>query len=125
MNAWMQWLGLPHGFGAHPEDGLAADCVLMVWSVLDAAGINHPPFEQSWLDLAERGAWDELQQLWTRGTRLLLAPQEYAVTLFENGAAGLGVGVVIDEGLLMVHHRRGVCWMPLSAMKRLSYYEFL
>ena len=42
---WKRWIGLPHEFGADPEDGVAADCLLMVWRILDDAGINHPPME--------------------------------------------------------------------------------
>jgi hypothetical protein len=125
MPTWMRWIGLPHGFGAHPEDGIACDCLLMVWSVLDEAGVHHPPFVQEWLDLAREGHWRDLQKLWDAGTRILQEPQPYAVTLFHNGPNGLGVGVVVDDGLLMVHHKRGVCWIPLAVMKRLPYYEFV
>lgn len=124
MPTWMRWIGLPHGFGANPEDGAAADCVLMVWAVLDEAGVPHPPFETRWLDLAKSGNWPALEKLWDARTRLLPGPVPYAVTLFHNGSAGLGVGVVVDDGLLMVHHKRGVCWVPLAVMKRLPYYEF-
>lgn len=120
----MQWLGLPHRFGAWPQDGEGADCVLMVSSVLEEAGVPHPPFDASWLHLAERGEWGELQRQWDALTVPLPAPQPYAVTLFHNGPSGLGVGVVVDDGLLMVHHRRGVCWVPLSAIRSLPYCTF-
>ena len=125
MPIWMDWLGLPHKFGAHPEDGEAADCVLMVWAVLDEARVHHPPFESEWLDLAEKERWDELEQIWNDSTRRLPGPRPYAVTLFNNGPNGLGVGVVVDDGMLMVHHKRGVCWMPLASMRKLSYYTFI
>jgi hypothetical protein len=97
----------------------------MVWSVLDEAGIPHPPFAQEWLDLARAENWRDLHKLWEHGTRMLHAPKPYAVTLFNNGPNGLGVGVVVDDGLLLVHHKRGVCWIPLSVIKRVSYYEFV
>ena len=125
MPTWMRWIGLPHAFGANPKDGVACDCVLMVWAVLDEAGVQHPPFEQDWLTLAEAGEWAALEELWTSGTRELTTPEPYAVTLLHNGPAGLGVGVVIDDGLLMVHHKRGVYWAPLSAFKRLPFYTFV
>jgi len=125
MPTWMRWLGLPHGFGAHPKDGIACDCLLMVWAVLDEAGVAHPPFEQQWLTLAEAGRWRELEALWDAKTCMLPGPAAHSVTLFHNGPHGLGVGVVVDDGLLMVHHRRGVCWVPLAVMKRLPYYKFL
>jgi len=125
MKPWMRWIGLPHGFGANPEDGIACDCVLMVWAVLDHAGVPHPPFDPQWLKLAKAHNWGALELAWHRGTRSLDGPEPYAVTLFRNGPAGLGVGVVVDDGLLMVHHRRGCCWIPLSAMKRLTYFAFV
>ena len=125
MPTWMRWIGLPHAFGAIPKDGVACDCVLMVWAVLDEAGVQHPPFEQDWLTLAEAGEWAALEELWTSCTRELTTPEPYAVTLLHNGPAGLGVGVVIDDGLLMVHHKRGVYWAPLSAFKRLPFYTFV
>jgi hypothetical protein len=124
MPTWIHWIGLPHVFGADPADGHGCDCLLMVWAVLDAAGIHHPPFDPQWLAIAEAGGWDRLQTLWDAATQPLDGPMQYAVTLFQNGPAGLGVGVVVDDGLLMVHHRRGVIWMPLNAMRRLTFCSF-
>jgi hypothetical protein len=125
MEYWMRWVGLPHKFGVHPESGEAADCLLMVWAVLERAGIPHPDFDQEWLDLAELGHWSALEEKWKARTRLLEAPCPYALTLFKNGRAGLGVGVVIDGGVLMIHHKRGVCWLPTESLQNLSYYEFV
>ncbi len=121
---WRTWIGLPHAFGADPEDGEAADCLVMVWKLLDAAGIKHPKLDPKWLKLAQDGRWGELETLWQKKTRELPGPQEHAVTLFKNGPAGLGVGIVLENGLLMVHHRRGVCWAPISALRKLQYCEF-
>lgn len=125
MACWHRWIGLPHVLGANPEDGLGCDCLVMVWAVLTEAGVPHPPFEQHWLDLARSGHWPDLERLWDSATRQLPGPEPYAVTLFHNGPAGLGVGVVVDDGLLMVHHKRGVCWIPLAVMRRLPYYSFV
>jgi len=125
MQTWMRWIGLPHKFGVHPSSGEGADCVLMVWSILDEAGVYHPPFDENWLTLAKEDKWNELQLLWNSSTRQLSKPQQYAVCLFNNGPAGLGVGVVIDNGVLMVHHKRGVTWVPLITLHRLTYCEFV
>lgn len=125
MRNWRRYIGLPHVFGADPENGQGADCLRMVFNLLEDLNLPHPPFDQRWLDLAERGYWDELQSLWAAHTAPQDAPSEGAVTLLRNGKAGLGVAIVIDNGLLFVHHRRGVIWAPLSALKTLTYYRFL
>lgn len=120
---WTAWIGLPHRFGADPDDGEAADCLVMVWKLLDAAGIPHPELDPHWQELAEAGRWGELQRLWEDSTEPC-EPTEHAVTLFKNGPAGLGVGIVINNGLLMVHHRKGVVWVPLSYLRLQSYCTF-
>ena len=121
---WKRWIGLPHEFGADPEGGKAADCLVMVWRILDSAGIHHPSMNAQWLQLAEQKRWPELEQLWSDGTVELDGPQQHAVTLIRNGPAGLGVSIVVDDGLLLVHHRRGVRWVPLSYMPSLRFYRF-
>jgi hypothetical protein len=121
---WKRWIGLPHQFGADPEDGKAADCLLMVWRILDDAGIDHPGFDAYWLEMARQKRWAELETLWRDGTMQLDNPEEHAVTLFRNGPNGLGVGIVVDDGLLLVHHRRGVRWVPFDFMPELRFYRF-
>ena len=122
---WRNYLGLPHAFGADPENGKGADCVVMVFRILDDLGVHHPPFQQHWLDLASANRWHELLTLWDEITAPLPAPENGAVTLIQNGKAGLGIAIVVDEGLLMVHHRRGVVWVPLHLMKPLTYCRFV
>ena len=121
---WHQWIGLPHEFGADPREGVGADCVLMAWLILDDAGIPHPSFDAEWLDMARQGLWADLERLWDEATVQLEAPAPYAVTLFRNGPNGLGVGIVVDSGLLLVHHRRGVRWVPFDFMPQLRFYKF-
>jgi len=120
---WRQWIGLPHKFRADPRNGIGADCLIMTWNVLDDAGISHPAFDSSWLDLAEKGAHQELVRLYEQSTIPLDAPEEYAVTLFST-ARTIGVGIVVDNGLLHVHHRRGVQWIPLDRCKPLKFRKF-
>ena len=120
---WRSWLGLPHAFGASPEDGQACDCLVMVWMILDAAGVRHPAFDPKWIYMAAAREWHTLQLIWEKSTISLPSPEPFAVALFHNGSAGLGVGVVIDDGVLMVHHRRGVVWVPCNLL-RLSYSRF-
>lgn len=121
---WHAWIGLPHEFGADPRHGKAADCLVMVWAILDGAGILHPEFQYEWLELARSAEWDILELIWRQITEPLDQPEPYAVCLFENGPAGLGVGIVVDNGVLIVHHKRGVRWVPLKAMRKLEYCRF-
>lgn len=125
MRNWRSYIGLPHVFGADPGDGHGADCLVMVMGVLDDLGQPHPALDPTWLQLAQQGAWNELETIWQRITTPLPSPENGAVTLLRNGPAGLGVAVVIDGGLLMVHHRRGVIWVPLHLLKPFSYRRFL
>jgi hypothetical protein len=120
---WRQWIGLPHIFRADPRDGIGADCLIMTWNVLDAAGVPHPAFNSSWLDLAETGAHQDLAQLYEQSTIPLDAPEEYSITLFA-GARMIGVGVVVDNGLLYIHHRRGVQWISLDRCRPLEFRKF-
>lgn len=115
---WRGWLGLPHGFGADPGQGQAADCVIMAVRVLQQLGNDDPPIDQEWWRLAAAGHWAELRQRWLAVTRPLQEPQDGALTLIDNGPLGLGVAVVVDGGLLFVHHRAGVAWLPLALVRR-------
>ena len=121
---WKRWIGLPHEFGVHPESGIGCDCVLMVWAILDSVGVHHPPFDERWLQMGAAGRWDELRQMWNAGTHKLDKPKEHAVCLFENGSAGLGVGIVVDNGALIVHHTRGVCWVPFRVLRGAQFCTF-
>jgi hypothetical protein len=121
---WTRWIGLPHEFGADPENGIGADCLLMAWRILEDADIKHPPFNAYWLETARQKRWSEIEMLWRDGMVELSNAEEYALTLFRNGPNGLGVGIVVDDGLLIVHHKRGVRWVPLSFMPNLRFYTF-
>jgi hypothetical protein len=97
---WKPWVGLPHVFGEHPKHGRGADCVVMVWAILDSVGVYHPPFDYKWMELATAGKWEELQALWNAATEVLPEMEEFAVCMFKNGANGLGVGIVVENGVL-------------------------
>lgn len=124
ISAWRRFIGLPHGLGADPHQGEAADCLLVACAVLAEAGQPYPTVNPHWFELARNARWDELQSIWREFTEPVSGPEPYAVTLIKNGPAGLGVGVVVDDGLVITHHKRGVTWVPLSALRPLTYARF-
>ena len=107
---WHRYLGLPHVFGADPEDGVGCDCLIMTWNILAEAGVPHPQYQDRWLNLARQGEWVALKELWLSET-VVCPQQEYALTLFEE-SDHLGLGIIVDDGLLFPHHKRGVHWLP-------------
>lgn len=125
MRNWRSYIGLPHEFGADPAGGQGADCLVMVMGILDDLGQGHPPLNPSWLELAQQKAWTQLERIWLQITEPVDSPDDGAVTLLRNGPAGLGVAIVLENGLLMVHHRRGVTWVPLHLLKPFNYRRFL
>lgn len=120
---WHQFLGLPHALAADPVDGEGADCLLLALRVLDEAGRPHPPADLNWFELAAQHRWNEIETIFHEFVEPVAEKEPYAITLLKNGPAGLGVGIVVDDGLLITHHRRGVIWIPPSALKPLQYYR--
>lgn len=125
MATWRSYIGLPHVLGADPAQGEGADCLLLALAVLAELGKPHPPVNPRWFELATRGAWGELETIWREATQAIQSPEDGAVTLLRNGPAGLGVAVFVDRGLLMVHHRRGVVWIPEHLLRPFTYHRFL
>lgn len=120
---WHRWIGLPHEFRADPNYGQAADCLIMTWHVLDAAGVSHPELDTEWLSMAERGDYESLAILYRESTIDLDRPEEYALTMF-RAANHIGIGVVVDGGLLHVNRRKGVRWIPVERCKKMDYRRF-
>jgi len=74
--------------------------------------------------MAKAGKTEELMQVYSSLTYEIDKPEEYAVTLLENSETGVGLSVVVDGGLLIAHHRKGVRWVPLRLLKKLQYSRF-
>lgn len=112
MTDYLRWIGLPHVIGADPDDGVAADCLLMACKVRNAAGLPTPPLNDEWFSMAKRGHWSRLKLEWVRLMEPC-EPEAYSFCLYQN-AVCFGVGVVVDGGVLRLDHKRGVQWVPLS-----------
>ena len=119
MADWIRWVNakLPHQIGADPDDGEGIDCLVMTAKVRRDAGLDTPSLDPRWFDLAAQGRWPELKAEWERMCeRCRLEP--YALVLHLQPGGMMGVGVVIDDGVLIVHHRRGAQWLPMDVAAR-------
>jgi hypothetical protein len=119
MSNWPTWVSarLPHEIGADPDDGQGICCLVMCAKVRRSAGLPTPDLDPQWFTMAAAGQWEQLQREWRR----LMEPcrlEPYALVLHRQ-PLGLGVGVVVDDGLLIVHHRRGAQWLPLEVAGRI------
>jgi hypothetical protein len=121
---WPAWVSarLPHVIGADPDDGHGICCLVMAAKVRRSAGLAMPDLDPQWFAMAAAGQWEQLQREWRR----LMVPhrlEQYALALHRQ-PLGLGVGVVVDDGLLIVHHRRGAQWLPLEVAGQLMPLEY-
>lgn len=117
MIPYHRWIGLPHKLGADPADGEAADCLMVAYRVLLEAGIKCPSIKKEWIDLAASGEWVKLEDQWNLIMEPIETPEQYALSMSRNDETGFNIGVVVDDGVLFVHHRKGVAWMPLSFVR--------
>jgi hypothetical protein len=119
MTDWIEWVNakLPHQVGADPDDGIGVDCLVMAHKVRAAAGLPTPDLDPVWFSMAADGQWERLEREWRR--LMIECPAEpYALVLHRQPSC-LGVGIRVDDGILIVHHRRGVQWLPADVASRL------
>jgi hypothetical protein len=90
---------------------------------MEAGGVPHPPVDPYWFDLAAARRWADVRAIFEEFTEPVLSPEAYALALITNGEAGLGIGIFIDNGLLITHHKRGVVWVPVKYIKPMQYYR--
>lgn len=119
-NNWIRWVEarLPHVVGADPDDGVGIDCLLMSLKVRESAGLFVPRIKDEWFESVRRNDWGWLHDEWNRlAEKCEIEP--YALVLHAQPGGLIGVGVVVCDGVLIVHHQRGVQWLPLAVAKRL------
>jgi hypothetical protein len=124
MADWIRWVNakLPHQIGADPDDGEGIDCLVMAHKVRVDAGYSTPPLDPAWFAMASAGQWEHLEREWRR----LMEPcimEPYALVMHCQPSC-LGVGLLVDDGLLIVHHRRGAQWLPLAVAARMMPLQF-
>lgn len=89
--------------------------------MLKAYGYN-PPDINDWIQWAKCEDWLRITRKFEAHFTSTSSPGLGSVTLFRNGVHGLGVGTVVEDGLLLlVHHRRGVITTPLASLRHRQY----
>jgi hypothetical protein len=114
---YYKWIGLPHKFAADPDGGEGADCLVIAHKVLLAHSFTCPPLSSEWIDLAASQRWGELEKEWHRYMIRVDKPVNCDLSMTRSDVTGFAIGVVIDNGILFVSHRKGVAWIPLSLAK--------
>lgn len=117
-----KYLGLKHKFGADPRDGKAADCLLLCFALLDEGGIPRPAMNPEWIEMAKAGFWNSLEIAWNNHTTAIDKPEPFAVSMHWNRPRldhpRLGICTLVESGhtpgIVMIHARKGVVWLPLS-----------
>lgn len=117
-----QYLGLKHEFGADPKNGKAADCLFLCFSLLDEAGIYRPELDPRWIEMARSGLWESLETAWNHHTSSVDSIEAGCVALHWNRPTPrhprLGISTVVEDngnlGVVMIHARKGVIWLPLA-----------
>jgi hypothetical protein len=117
-----QYLGLKHEFGADPKEGKAADCLFLCFALLDEGGFYRPELDPRWMDMALAGLWSSLETAWNHHTSPVKAVEAGCVALHWNRPNSkhprLGIATVVEDsgnlGVVMIHARKGVVWLPLT-----------
>lgn len=124
-NIWDSWIGLPHEVGADPRNGKAACCLMMAQAIYEDAKLRFPTYRvPELLDLARREKWYELRHAFSAETDRLEEIESLALSLFENGSFGLGLGIVVGPRVILIpHHRVGVVCVPVNALPKLTYHR--
>lgn len=117
MIPYYRWIGLPHGLGADPDDGVAADCLVLTCKILRDQGFDPPAINPQWFDQAAVGAWDGLYREWMTYLKPACTHHTGTLILYYRPTAYLGMGVYIDQGYLTVSHKGGVVWKPLASVR--------
>lgn len=114
---YYKWIGLPYRFGANPDDGEGADCLILAHKILDSVHAPCPPLQAKWLQLAREEKWGELQVEWDKYMIPVEQPKLYDLHMKRSDGGEFSIGTVVDDGLVFVSHRKGVAWIPLSLVK--------
>jgi hypothetical protein len=114
---YFKWIGLPHKFGADPDDGEGADCLILAHKILVSAGAPCPPLRDEWLELAGEKKWDLLEREWNEHMEETSEPRQFDLHMVRNPETGFSIATVVGDGVVFVSHRKGVAWIPLGLVQ--------
>lgn len=114
---YYKWIGLPHEFGADPDDGQGADCLIMAHKILSSVGAPCPPLKSEWAELAKQQKWEKLREEWSKYMIPVEKPMQYDLHMTTNEHTGFSIATVVDDGIVFVSHRKGVAWIPLGLVQ--------
>lgn len=118
---WMKYVGMPYRMGADPRNGNGTDCIRLVLSVLDDAGLHPPPVERRWYKWLAEGNLKAIRNDWLSLTEQTTGPEQYAMTLLPTEGI-FCIAIVVDDGLLTVSANLDVvAWVPLRSLRPLNY----
>jgi hypothetical protein len=120
---YYKWVGLPHEIGADPDDGVAADCLVMTSKVLKSQNLFCPPLNPNWFEMARQERWDSLYREWGRLMEKTDDISNGCVYMHSDKEQLFGLGVFIDGGFLIVRHTKGVAWIPVSLIQKPNYWR--
>lgn len=122
---WHKWIGKKHKTGADPvyEDG--CDCLIMVVRIRENLGLPSPSKSDvaAMISFSEAGSYDEIYNIIDPHLVKLNKAEDGAFTIFETPDQ-IGAAVMIENGILSVHHTKGVRWTPSNAMRRLNWHHW-
>jgi hypothetical protein len=122
---WHKWVGKKHIVGADPTCDEGCDCLLMVVRIREALGLSVPSKEKihALIELAKQFRHDEIYEQITPNLVPIEGPSEGGFTVFSS-LDHIGTAVMIGGGLLHVDIKRGVRWLPASALRKFSWFHW-
>jgi hypothetical protein len=76
-----------------------------------------------WFTMAAAGEWAELEREWRR-LMVRCDAEPYAMLLITTAIVPRRLRIRLDDGILAVHHRRGVQWLPIEVAGKLMRLEY-
>jgi hypothetical protein len=122
---WHKWIGKKHVTGADPEYDEGCDCLLMVVRLREHLGLPVPDSMDvaTMILLSQAEAHQDIYALITPHLVATESTCDGAFTIFDTPDQ-IGAAVMIDGGLLVVSHKRGVRWLPANMLRKFNWYHW-
>lgn len=123
---WIQWIGKKHVFGDDPTTDDGCDCFVMAVRVRELFGLTVPSEEEVklLLSFAEQKKNVEVFRF-IRGRTVRLEKMELGSFSYVFSLSNICVYSCVGDGILEVHHEKGVRWLSASGVKpKLCWYHW-